>query len=171
MTAEREEVHRFLRKRSEDAFLVLYRRHTAALLALALRLTGGSQADAEDAVQEAWVRAVAALPRFEWRSSLRTWLCGFVVNCCHERRRSRDPEPHEQQQQAVTATFDERLDVDRAVVALPEGYRHVLLLHDWYGYTHEEIAALLDIESGTSRSQLHHARAAVREALRREEER
>jgi RNA polymerase sigma-70 factor (ECF subfamily) len=161
--SDREDVGRFLRKRSEEAFLVLYRRHTPGLLALASRLTGGKTHDAEDAVQESWLRAVAALPRFEWKSSLRTWLCGFVVNCCHEKRRGRAQPPVEE---GITATFDERLDVDRAVVALPEGYRQVLLLHDWYGYTHEEIATMLDIETGTSKSQLHHVRAAVRDSLR-----
>ena len=166
MSEEREEVASFLRHRSEEAFLRLYRRHTAAMYGLALRLTERRVAEAEDAVQEAWVRAVAALPRFEWRSTLRTWLSGFVVNCCREKRRT--PLPPREEEGAV-APFDERIDVLRALEALPEGYREVLLLHDSHGYTHEEIAAMLDIQPGTSRSQLHHARAAMRDALRREE--
>ena len=161
MSEEREEVARFLRQRTEEAFLVLYRRHTASLYALALRLTGG-RADAEDAVQEAWLRAVAALPRFEWRSALRTWLYGFVVNCSREKRRGGTAGAMDE---GVTTPFEERIDVARALGGLPDGYREVLLLHDWYGYTHAEIAAMLGVETGTSKSQMHHARAAHREVL------
>ena len=63
---------------------------------------------------------------------------------------------------------DLAIDLDRAIASLPDGYRAVLLLHDVEGYTHEEIARLLDIDSGTSKSQLFHARRALRVRLRPE---
>jgi len=57
------------------------------------------------------------------------------------------------------------MDLDRAITALPDGYRAVLVLHDVEGYTHEEIGATLGIAAGTSKSQLFWARQAVRAAL------
>ena len=56
----------------------------------------------------------------------------------------------------------EQMDLERAIALLPDGYRHVLLLHDVEGYTHEEISAKLEITAGTSKSQLFHARRALR---------
>ena len=59
----------------------------------------------------------------------------------------------------------ERIDLDRAIASLPDGYREVLVLHDIHGLTHEEIARALDVAPGTSKSQLFHARRAVRARL------
>ena len=57
------------------------------------------------------------------------------------------------------------MDLEAALAALPQGYRAVLVLHDVEGYTHEEIGERLGIQAGTSKSQLHHARRALRERL------
>lgn len=59
----------------------------------------------------------------------------------------------------------DRIDLERAIATLPPGYRTVLVLHDVEGFTHEEIGERLQIAVGTSRSQLFHARRAVRRAL------
>ena len=75
----------------ERAFRQLYRAHTPYLFRLALRLTGGSAADAEDTIQEAWRRAVDGLARFEGRSALRSWLRSIVVHCAWELLRRRPP--------------------------------------------------------------------------------
>lgn len=152
-----DDARRFLQSRGERDFVRLYRAHNPALLLLATRLTG-SRSDAEDVVQETWMRAVAALPRFRGESSLRTWLCGFVANCSRElRRRRTEPAIAEE---SVTTTPE--IDLQRAIDALPDGAREVLVLHDVHGYTHEEVGALLGIEPGTSKSQLHRARKAIR---------
>ncbi len=145
----------------------MFRAHTPMLMMLALRLLRGSHADAEDAVQEAWMRAVAALPRFGGRSSLRTWLCGFVVNCCRELSRQRSAEP---QPDLRTAAQPETLDLERAIASLPASAREVFVLHDLHGYTHEEVGEILGIEPGTSKSQPHHARSALRTFLGDEHE-
>lgn len=63
------------------------------------------------------------------------------------------------------APVAERLDVERALTCLPEGYREVLILHDVEGFTHPEISERLDIAVGTSKSQLFHARRALRRLL------
>jgi RNA polymerase sigma-70 factor (ECF subfamily) len=162
---DRRSVERFLRDRTDSAFLPIYRAHAPALYAVALRLAGGSAQEAEDAVQEAWLRAVAALPRFEWRSALRTWLCGFVVNCCRELARRHTPDSSSVPDGLVAGISPETLELERAIHALPLGSREVFVLHDVHGYTHDEIASMLSIESGTSKSQLHHARRALRARL------
>jgi RNA polymerase sigma-70 factor (ECF subfamily) len=63
---------------------------------------------------------------------------------------------------ATTVGREERIDLEQAIARLPVGYRHVLVLHDIEGYTHEEISRLLSITVGTSKSQLFHARKALR---------
>lgn len=156
-------VDRFLRGRDETSFRALYRLHTPALFLLALRLVGNVPADAEDAVQEAWMRAVRSLERFRWESSLRTWLSGITINCCREvlrrRRFGNAPEPSDCPSRPWPASA---LGIEALLRALPDGYREVLLLHDLEGYTHEEISRLLDISSGTSKSQLSRARKTLR---------
>jgi RNA polymerase sigma-70 factor (ECF subfamily) len=169
--ADHELVHRFLATRSEGAFRALYRRHTAAMHAVAKRLLGGNEADAEDVIQEAWVRAARSLPGFRWRSTLRVWLTGIAVNCARNRYRRRSAEAvsssrvTELPAPAHLEGAIDRVALERAVERLPDGYREVLVLHDVYGYTHDEIGEMLGIESGTSKSQLSRARNALRRWL------
>ena len=157
----------FLARRDEGAFRALYRRHTPFLYRLLLRLSGGDSQTAEEGVQETWARAVERLGEFAWRSQLRTWLAGIAIHWSREdaRRRRRDasvalddealPAP------GASAPID-RMDLERAVSELPEGYRAALLLHDVEGFTHEEIAAALGVDEGTSKSQLFRARRSLR---------
>jgi RNA polymerase sigma-70 factor (ECF subfamily) len=165
-------VHKFLNTGDERAFRQLYRSHTPNLYPLALRLAGGSETDAQDALQETWIRACKKLQRFEWKSSLRTWLTGILINCVREANREfqqrREEElPEEYSGDTVEPSWT-GVDLDQLIARLPSGYRHVLTLHDIEGYTHEEIGAFLDISSGTSKSQLFHARQVLRSLLREE---
>jgi RNA polymerase sigma-70 factor (ECF subfamily) len=153
------------------AFRQLYRRHTPRLFALVSRLVGGREADAEDVVQDTWFKATERLGDFRWECAFGTWLCAIGVNVVKEqaRRRMRRPEvdwPEDHDPpQAAPLDRVEPMDLDRAIAALPDGYRTVLVLHDVEGYTHEEIGATLGIAAGTSKSQLFWARQAVRAAL------
>ena len=169
---DRPGVEAFLAGRSEAAFRGLYRRHTPALWRVAVRLLGPRRREAEDVIQEAWLRAAARLGRFEWRSTLRTWLTGIVVHCCLEALRrgtagGEGDEPHEpagdggRQESLATG----RLDLERALAGLPGRSRAVLVLHDVEGHTHEEIASMLGIDEGTSKSQLSRARMRLRAQL------
>jgi RNA polymerase sigma-70 factor (ECF subfamily) len=156
----------FVRKRSERSFLALYDRHAPAMYAMAYRLMGGREADAADALQEAWTRALARLTHFRGDSALRTWLCGFVVNCCRERFRAPLFEPIADLDIGQrTPSSDHAIDLARALASLPAGYRAILVLHDVEGYTHREIATLLGIDEGTSKSQLSRGREALRRRL------
>ena len=167
---ERGLVRRLVERRDPAAFAALYARHTPVLYAVALRLSGNA-ADAEDHVHDAWVRAVEGLGRFRFEASLRTWLVAIVLNRIREAARERvaltldaiaepagpdlPPLPH-----GVDA-----LDLERAIAALPGGYRTVLVLHDVEGFTHQDIAAMLGIDPGTSKSQLARARRRLRQVL------
>lgn len=136
------------------------------LYAFALRLQGDAD-EANDVVQEAWLRALRGLGGFTWKSALRTWLSGIVLNCCRERwvARGESLEIAPDLASAADDHADLRVDLERAIAALPTGYRTVVVLHDIEGYTHEEIAAQLGVEPGTSKSQLARARRDLRRRL------
>jgi RNA polymerase sigma factor (sigma-70 family) len=152
----------------EAAFLSLYRQHTPRLFAVVLRMLG-RRADAEDAIQEAWLRAVRGLSGFRRDSSFPTWLTGIGIRCALEIIRKRLPDDTTDPPDVGAAGApDLTIDLDRAIAALPDGYRVVLVLHDVEGFTHEEIGRLLEVEPGTSKSQLFHARRALRLRLRPE---
>jgi len=161
---------RFLERRDEEAFRHLYRAHSPFLYRFLFRWTGGNEALAEEGVQETWVRAVRALPGFERRSSLRTWLAGIAIRWYREESRRAvrgEPLPAGESAAGVTPIRleNERVDLERAIAALPEGYREALILHDLEGYTHAESARLLGVDPGTSKSQLSRARQALRGLL------
>ena len=172
---DRELCHRIVTERDADSFGVLYRRHTARLYATAVRLAESS-ADAEDVVHDTWLRAVGSLVRFGWQSSLRTWLTGILLNRLRELRRAANLEvPIDEAivaigEGGVIAETADPIDLERAVLALPPGFRDVLVLHDVEGFTHAEIGLMLGIQPGTSKSQLARARRALRRRLTDERE-
>jgi RNA polymerase sigma-70 factor (ECF subfamily) len=163
-------VAEFLRSRSEEAFVRLYDRHAPMLYRFAARLAGGPGIEPAELVQEAWVRAIERLALFRWESSLRTWLCGIVLNRWREVRRGSERDRTvvalaEREPERPASDLALRRRLDQALGELAEGYRTVLLLHDVEGYTHEEIARHFGIAEGTSKSQLHRARRALRDAF------
>jgi RNA polymerase sigma-70 factor (ECF subfamily) len=169
-------VSRFLARRDERAFNALYRRHTPRMYGLALRLAGGDEPDASEIVQEAWTRAVSRLDTFRGESRLSSWLCGICANVWREHLRRRRPEvtlelvPGGGGEGAggrrPPAPAYDPIDVRRALEKLAPGYRAVIVLHGIYGYSHAEVAEMLGISGGTSKSQLLRGRRALRHALR-----
>jgi len=155
----------------EAAFRSLYRRHTPRLFQLALRMLAGDEAEAEDVVQDTWIKAVEKLETFRWESELSTWLHAIALNVSREalRRRGnrREVEWPEDDEPAAAPLLErlEPVDLERAIAALPSGYRTVLVLHDVEGHTHEAIAEQLGVTPGTTKSQLFRARRAVRALL------
>lgn len=122
--------------------------------------------DAEDVVQETWIRAVAAIDSFRGESTVGSWLRGIAVNVWRERWRTRiREEPLAHDPAGASRIEGGRLDLERAIARLPAGYRAVLVLHDIEGLTHEEIAGRLDVTAGTSKSQLFHARRILKTRL------
>jgi RNA polymerase sigma-70 factor (ECF subfamily) len=175
-SSDRQLADALVQRRDERAFRELYRRHTPRLYQLVLRMLGGRPADAEDAVQETWIRAAESLNGFRWEAAFPTWLCGIGINVARDalRRKMRDravvhedASPWEDAFQLPVrpAADGDRIDLERAIALLPEGYRAVLVLHDVEGMKHEEIGQLLGISAGTSKSQLHWARKSIRNRL------
>jgi len=149
--------------RSESAFTRLHRRHTPRLLKMVLRILGGEETDAEDLVQETWIRALGSLHSFRGESQFGTWLARIGINVTveHLRKRSRVRLVALDEASGTSGrqpTHEERIDLERIIALLPVGCRTVMLLHDVEGYTHQEIGRMLGIASGTSKSQLNVAR-------------
>ncbi len=183
------EVHPIVSARAADAALVercrrgelgafeeLYGQHAARLFNLAVRMLG-STADAEDAVQDTFLAAHRRLDSFRGEAALGTWLYKLAVNQCLDRLRSRaaregqatdslDEPVGAPQPRARRDSVVERMDLRSAIARLPQGGRTVFVLHDVEGLEHREIAKLLGISEGTSKSQLHKARLRLRDSLR-----
>jgi len=152
------------------AFEQLYRRYSPRVYGLCLRMTGQRET-AEDCTQETFVEAWRALFKFEGRSSFSTWLHTVAVRSVLSRRRGlrlkfEVAEPAGGlPEQADASVGNPPLDVERAIAALPEAARHVLVLVGLYGFSHAEAAANLKIAEGTSKAQLHRARQLLSQAL------
>ena len=128
-----------------------------------------------DRQQESFVAAWRALARFERRSRFSTWLHQIAVNAVLSRRKGLRNEYEVAEPQLGLPDRDDPgsgappLDVERAIAALPEGARHVLVLVGIYGYSHAEAAAALGIAEGTCKAQLHRARSLLSATLGLEE--
>ncbi len=153
-------------------FEAIYRAHVGRIYGLCLRLTG-QPALAEDCTQECFIAAWRALPAFEGRSQLATWLHRIAVNTVLTQRRRR---PGDALREAGTlddtalelpdgAEASGTLDVEAAMERLPQGARDVLVLVGVYGHSHDEAAAMLGIATGTSKAQLHRARRLLAQQL------
>jgi RNA polymerase sigma-70 factor (ECF subfamily) len=166
---DRQLADRIVRDGDEAAFRALYRRHTPGLYRFALRLLGGNVFDAEDVVQQTWLKGVEGLPRFRWEAGLATWLHGIALNCCRASFRRKDSgwlAMDARREPLATADMPhERIDLESALTRLPPGYRTVVVLHDVEGLTHEEIAEQLGVSANTSKSQLSRGRRMLRSML------
>jgi RNA polymerase sigma-70 factor, ECF subfamily len=158
------------------AFEELYQQHAARLYNVAYRMLG-HRTDAEDVVQDAFLLAHRRLESFRGEAALGTWLYRLTVNQCLDRLRSRaareahatdsldEPDSRWQPASRADATL-ERMDLQAAIARLPDGSRTVFVLHDVEGLEHREVARLLGISEGTSKSQLHKARLRLRALLK-----
>jgi RNA polymerase sigma-70 factor (ECF subfamily) len=162
-----------------SAFDELYRQHAGRLYNLAYRMAGGDKAAAEDLLQDIFLLAHRKLNSFKGDSALSTWLYRLGMNLCLDHLRSRqtryaarteslDAEPAADRinpRYVAGEMNPTRLDLERAIAELPAGCREVFLLHDVEGFEHREIATLLGIAEGTSKSQVHKARMKIRASL------
>lgn len=160
------------------AFETLYERHHRRVYSLCLRMTQNG-AEAEDLAQEAFIQLFRKIGSFRGESAFTTWLHRLTVNqvLMHFRKRSvkleRTTDEGETPVQIVRGTENpnsmpviDRIALDNALKQLPPGYRSVFLLHDVEGHEHEEIAKMLGVAVGTSKSQLHKARMKLRKILK-----
>jgi RNA polymerase sigma-70 factor (ECF subfamily) len=154
-----------------SAFERLYRTHVARIHSLTRRMLGRDQAD--EVTQDIFVRTWQKLGQFRGDSQFSTWLHRLAVNVVIERRRSFAIQRERITDDPVAldlvtvapARADLTVDFEHAIEQLPPGAREIFVLHDVEGYKHREIAAMLDITTGTSKRQLHRARMLMRKHL------
>lgn len=164
------------------SFEELYERHNRRVYSLCLRMTQNA-AEAEDLAQDAFIQLFRKIGSFRGDSAFTTWLHRLTVNqvLMHFRKRSvkleRTTDEGETPVQIVRGTENpnampvlDRIALDRALAQLPPGYRTVFVLHDVEGHEHEEIAKILGVAVGTSKSQLHKARMKLRGLLKEQSE-
>ena len=135
----------------------------------------GLRSEAEDLLQEIFLQAYRKLPDFRGESAVGTWLYRLAMNRCLDYLKNRHTRAAN-----MSTTLDEmrmpaaipsdghinRLDLERAITRLPEGARAAFLLHDVEGFDHREVASILGISEGTSKSQVHKARLRLRTILK-----
>ncbi len=164
------------------SFELLYDRHHRRVYSICLRMTQ-NPTEAEDLAQEAFIQLFRKIGSFRGESAFTTWLHRLTVNQClmHFRKKSvkveRTTEEGETPVQIVRGTENpnampvlDRIALDHALGQLPPGYRTVFVLHDVEGHEHEEIARILGVAVGTSKSQLHKARMKLRKLLQTQSE-
>jgi len=176
-----------LRAGDQAAFEQVVRSYGGRLLAVARRIVG-SEEDARDVVQDAFMNAFKSLDRFEGNAKLSTWLHRIVVNAALMRLRTRKRKPeqsiesmlpsflddghHEERFQSWDEPIDKIMEraenrelVRKQIDALPEGYRTVLVLRDIEGLDTEETANVLGLSVNATKIRLHRARQALRSLL------
>jgi len=165
----------------EAAFEAIFHQHRQRVYALCLRMIGNT-AEAEELTQEAFLQVFRKIHTFRGDSAFSTWLHRVSVNVVLMRLRKQKVDETPLDGNTSGEELDEpqreygapdlglmgsidRLNLRRAIAQLPRGYRRIFLLHDVQGYEHHEIAALLGVSTGNSKSQLHKARMRLRELL------
>lgn len=170
MTDEEDWISRAQRADAK-AFESLYRLHVDKVYGLCLRMTG-NVAEAEDCTQEAFIQAWNKMDKFRGDSAFGTWIHRIAVNAVlgrmrkSKRERDRIQLASKEVLSPTSINDDAELrDLSDAVNRLPEGARHVFVLHGVYGYSHEEAGNMLGIAAGTSKAQLHRARRLLAQQL------
>lgn len=160
----------------QDAIATLVNRYSGAVYNQAYRMLG-SQQEAEDAVQEVFLRAYRRLDSYDPGRRLITWLLTIGSNYCIDRLRRRRLTwltlddvafwlPSAESGPERSALLGEqRAQVQRALQALPENYRSVTVLRYWHDLSYQEIAEALNLTEATVKTRLHRARKMLMEAL------
>jgi RNA polymerase sigma-70 factor (ECF subfamily) len=167
------------RKGELGAFEELYRTHAGRLYSLAWRMVG-NPSDAEDLLQEIFHSAHRKLDTFRGDAALGTWLYRLGMNQILDYLRSRAARAGQltdgiddaslladASSRRIDASAIDRVDLERAIAQLPEGSRAAFVLHDVEGLEHREVADVLGVAEGTSKSQVHKARLRLRALLGR----
>ncbi|MFC1608014.1 RNA polymerase sigma factor [Candidatus Latescibacterota bacterium] len=162
------------RSGEQTAYHELYEVHKNRIYSTCYRILGNEQ-DAEDATQETFIRVFRSIENFRGDSSFTTWLYRIAVNTGVEvtRKRKRhhyhdsidDPDTPETVIPGKRDHVDSRIIMEAEIAKLPDGCRIVFVLHTVEGFKHREIAEMLDINEGTSKSQLSLAKERLREQL------
>lgn len=160
---------------SLPAFERLYQEHGGRMKSIACNLMGNTS-DAEDAVQESFLKVYRSIRSFQGHSSLSTWIYRILVNTCldlkRKQRRQALPELANTQEtvpqpQGLTANHPLRLTLEKIVAGLDDRLRNVFLLFEVEGFKHSEIADMLNISEAASKVALYQAKRELRGWLAR----
>jgi RNA polymerase sigma-70 factor (ECF subfamily) len=156
------------------AFEQLYRLHGARMKSVARNLLG-TTSDAEDAVQDTFLKIQRRIASFRGQSSFATWSFRVLINTCYDLRRSRlrkkevsEEKPGEEtrpEPRAATAHPALRIALKRAMAELTRQQRDVFLLYEVEGFRHSEIASMLEISETASKNTLFQAKKNLRQML------
>ncbi len=160
------------------AYERLYALHGARMKNLARNILG-SATDAEDAVQETFLKVQRGIASFRGQSSFVTWTFRILVNTCHDARRSRlrkkEVAANDEQQRDDAAPRPEprasvahpslRLALERALAKLTRHQRDVFLLYEVEGFRHAEISSMLEISEAASKNTLFQGKKNLRQML------
>ena len=148
----------------------VFRRHQREIYAYFLR-TVGRRTEAEELTQETFVRACGAALRFRADSSVRTWLFGIAHRVLLEASRAglfeHRPDVADRAADPPRVSAEERLDLERALAALPPADREVLVMVDVLGFEPSAAATIAGVTADTYRVRLHRARRRLRELYER----
>jgi RNA polymerase sigma-70 factor (ECF subfamily) len=177
-TPEHLELIRECRRGDRKAQFEIYRLYHQSMYNTSLRIVGDPD-DAEDVMQEAFLKAFIKLKTYKGEVSFGAWLKRIVVNKALDFLRSRKEKisieemgeigDSDNEQPAMLETAHRADAVKKAIYALPEGYRIVLSLILIEGYDHEEVSEILGISNATSRTQFHRAKKKLLELLKETE--
>lgn len=165
-------IHR-CRAGDREAHFKLYKLYSRAMYNVGYRITG-SEEDAEDVLQEAFISAFKNLASYRGDASFGSWVKRIVVNKAINLLKKRKLEvmlDNEEYDVAIEETEEEYLPelsvrkVKHCIELLPDGYRSVLSLYLLEGYDHQEIAEIMGITESTSKSQLNRAKNKLKELL------
>jgi RNA polymerase sigma-70 factor (ECF subfamily) len=154
------------RRREIRAFEALYRQYGGRLKSIAYHVAGNRQ-DAEDAVQETFLKLYRAIEGFRGEASIGTWLCRIVINVCYDiaRKRKHETELTEAPERRQ-ASAGMKVALEDALRRINQRHRMVFLLFEIEGLRHSEIAAVLEIPEGTSKAWLFEAKKELKQLLR-----
>jgi RNA polymerase sigma-70 factor (ECF subfamily) len=153
------------RRQEVGAFEQLYRAHASRLKSIAYHIVGNRQ-DAEDAVQEAFLKAYRGMRGFSGQSSLGTWLCRIVINACYDLARKRKPEAEmPAEQPGPKNQLPLKVALEDAMRRINPRFRLVFLLFEVEGLRHSEIASILEVPEGTCRAWLFEAKKELKKML------
>ena len=150
----------------------LYKQYSRTMYNLCLRMVS-NRSEAEDLLQEAFVKMFRELPSFRFQSTLGAWLRRIVINQCLNYIRRQKPVFVEFEDKEMADAEDPEFsfnditadEIHQAILQLPEGARVVCVLHLLEGYRHSDIAGMLGISESTSKSQYRRAVCLLQESL------
>lgn len=154
------------RRQDIRAFEQLYQTHGPRLKSIAYHIVGNRQ-DAEDAVQETFLKLYRAIAGFHGESSIGTWLCRIVINVCYDlgRKRQRESGPPSDDRPGPGSQMALRVTLEDALRRINPRHRMVFLLFEVEGLRHAEIASVLEVPEGTSKAWLFEAKKELKRLL------